>query len=70
MAGLFNRLVPSTRPMPSRYRALLRMRRPRSETTASRGLMLSMVATAFTADAASAWACHEKPHHGRPRLSP
>lgn len=35
-----------------------------SETTASRGLMLPMFATAFIADAASRWLCHEKLYHG------
>jgi H+/Cl- antiporter ClcA len=35
-----------------------------SETTASRGLMLPMFATAFIADAASQWVCREKLYHG------
>ncbi|SFO34393.1 chloride channel protein [Sphingomonas sp. OK281] len=35
-----------------------------SETTASRGLMLPMFATAFIADAASQWICREKLYHG------
>lgn len=35
-----------------------------SETTASRGLMLPMFATAFIADAASQWMCREKLYHG------
>ncbi len=35
-----------------------------SETTASRGLMLPMFATAFIADAASRWVCREKLYHG------
>jgi H+/Cl- antiporter ClcA len=35
-----------------------------SETTASRGLILPMFATAFIADAASQWVCREKLYHG------
>ncbi len=35
-----------------------------SETTASRGLMLPMFATAFIANAASQWVCREKLYHG------
>ena len=35
-----------------------------SETTASRGLMLPMFATAFIADAASQWVCRGKLYHG------
>lgn len=35
-----------------------------TETTASRGLMLPMFATAFIADAASQWVCREKLYHG------
>ncbi len=35
-----------------------------SETTASRGLMLPMFATAFLADTASQWVCREKLYHG------
>ncbi|PXA89177.1 chloride channel protein [Nostoc sp. 3335mG] len=35
-----------------------------SETTASRGLMLPMFATAFIADAASQWVCRQKLYHG------
>ncbi len=35
-----------------------------SETTASRGLMLPMFATAFIADAASQWVCRDKLYHG------
>jgi H+/Cl- antiporter ClcA len=35
-----------------------------SETTASRGLMLPMFATAFIADAASQWVCREKLYDG------
>jgi H+/Cl- antiporter ClcA len=35
-----------------------------SETTASRGLMLPMFATAFIADAASQWICRDKLYHG------
>ncbi len=38
-----------------------------SETTASRGLMLPMFATAFIADAASQWVCREKLYHGLSR---
>ena len=38
-----------------------------SETTASRGLMLPMFATAFIADAASRWVCREKLYHGLSR---
>jgi H+/Cl- antiporter ClcA len=38
-----------------------------SETTASRGLMLPMFATAFIADAASQWICREKLYHGLSR---
>jgi H+/Cl- antiporter ClcA len=38
-----------------------------SETTASRGLMLPMFATAFIADAASQWMCREKLYHGLSR---
>lgn len=38
-----------------------------SETTASRGLMLPMFATAFIADAASQWMCREKLYHGMSR---
>ena len=35
-----------------------------SETTASRGLLLPMFATAFIADAASQWVCRDKLYHG------
>ena len=35
-----------------------------TETTASRGLMLPMFATAFIADFASQWVCREKLYHG------
>lgn len=38
-----------------------------SETTASRGLMLPMFATAFIADVASQWVCREKLYHGLAR---
>jgi H+/Cl- antiporter ClcA len=38
-----------------------------AETTASRGLMLPMFATAFIADAASRWVCREKLYHGLSR---
>ena len=38
-----------------------------SETTASRGLLLPMFATAFIADAASQWVCREKLYHGLSR---
>lgn len=38
-----------------------------SETTASRGLMLPMFATAFVADAASQWVCREKLYLGLAR---
>ena len=60
MAGLFNRLLPSKRWTPSRYRALLRARGPRSTQFRTRGailagaILIGIVATLF-AEAAD-WA--------------